>query len=358
MSDGLSRHRQPTLHDVARVAGVSHQTVSRVVNQHPNVSATVRERVLEAVRATGYRPNLSARALVMSRTRTIGVLVPATVEQGVTTKVQAIEHAARERGYSVVVTSADVADPDASRAALGRLLAEGVEGVVSVIAHLGYAQLAHADYPLPHVIMCSETVADPDALDRALVERADETGARAVVKHLVGLGHRRIAHVSGPLDWIAATRRLQGYRHAMSEAGLEPLEPLVGDWSAGSGYEQGRLLCARPDITAVFAANDQMAVGVLHAAHDSAVAVPADLSIVGYDDVPESAHAWPPLTSVRKDEAELGRRALLALIAAMDPSAARAPMVPITPHLVIRESSGPVASSRASTDRRRDAPLA
>lgn len=338
MTDPSRPARAASVIDVARAAGVSHQTVSRVLNDHPSLRPQTRQRVLDAMRELDYRPNLAARALATSRSRIIGILSTASGEYGPASSVVAVEAAARARGYSVSIANADGLTQSSIDEALDHLVALSVEGLVVVAPGPQVIQtFARRSFAVPFVTL-QTLVDDPDAPDFA--DRPDPValdqyqGARLATAHLVALGHTRIGHLAGPADWIDATSRLAGFRAELASHGLTATAVAGGDWSAESGYAAGAELIAA-GVTAVFSANDQMALGLLHAAHDIGLQVPAQLSVVGFDDTPEARHYLPPLTTVRQDFAEAGRRALARLLdgAEVPPS--------FQPSLVVRASTAP-----------------
>jgi len=334
--------RRPTLHDVARVAEVSHQTVSRVLNDAPYVSKQARDRVLAAVREVGYRRNDAARALVTRRTGMIGMLLPTSSGVGVTRKAGAIEAAAHAAGYGMLVGSADPDDTSALAAAADGLARRGVDGLVVVIAHRQAIALAEElSQRVPSVLLASEVLEDPSALAAPEAGRAEESGPRLAVEHLVGLGHRRIAHIAGPRGWISAETRVHAYREVMAEHGLPDRVVSATDWTARAGHAATLELLHADPPTAVFAANDQFALGVLHACHERDIRVPHGLSVVGYDDSPDAAYFWPPLTTVAKRAEELGRRAVALLLARLAEPEAHGSAEPVTPRLVMRASTAP-----------------
>lgn len=330
--------RQPTIRDVATRAGVSYQTVSRVLNDSPQLRPATRERVLDAIRELGYRPSAAARALASSRSRLIGILAAESHSfYGTATAMSAIEQAARDAGYRVAVVN--VATPDAESLADGleHLQRESVEAIV-VLAPQERA-LEAIDSLAIGVPFVTLGAAGRGADPRLLVDQA--AGARLATEHLLGLGHTRIAHIAGPQHWVEAHARLEGFTTRLEEEGLAPAGVIAGDWSAESGYRAGlRLLDEVPDLTAVFAGNDQMALGLLHACADRGLRVPDDLSVVGFDDVPEAAHYLPALTTIRQDFAEVGRRTIGVVLAELR---GQAPTVdrPVPPVLVERASTKP-----------------
>ncbi len=338
--------RAANIRDVARRAGVSHQTVSRVLNGHPSLRTETRDRVLAAMDELSFRPNRAARALVTSRSTTIGVLVSKGFEYGPAASLQAIDSAAREAGYAVDVAHLDDVDADSIRSALDRLLAHGVDGLVILAPQTQtLSEIGHLSITLPFVTVHSARAHDDHRLSM------DQSGGAALAtRHLLGLGHRRIVHVPGPDGWFETEARVRGYCGEMEAWGCEPELQLSGDWTAESGYRAGLALAGDPGVTAVFSSNDQMALGLLHAFREGGRRVPEDVSVVGFDDVPEAAHYWPPLTTVRQDFPELGRRCvarLLGLIAeaGTGPAGDSAGAAPdVVPELVIRASTAPAAA--------------
>ncbi|MFE9722682.1 LacI family DNA-binding transcriptional regulator [Streptomyces sp. NPDC005794] len=329
---------RPVMGDVARRAGVSKQTVSRVLNDHPSVRPETRERVLAAMRELGYRPSQSARSLASGRTRMLGVISFDAAQYGPAAALAAINSAAREVGHLVSSIALATADPATVVHAVDRLSAEGADGVIAIAPQAGLGRsMAEAGIETPLVML------ENDLGDGTPFVTADAmTGARLATGHLLGLGHPTVRHIAGPLGWTVAEQRAAGWGAALRAAGAEVPEPLYGDWSAESGYVLGRRLAARPEVSAVFAANDQMALGALRAFHEAGRRVPQDVSVVGYDDIPEAAYLLPPLTTVRTDYAEIGRRCVQLLLPRLD--GVRQPqqhpsVVPID--LVIRSSTGP-----------------
>jgi DNA-binding LacI/PurR family transcriptional regulator len=301
------RRRQPTMADVAARAGVSHQTVSRVLNDMPGVRSETASRVLEAIDELGYRRNLSARLLASSRSRTIGVAMWGTSQYGPHQVLLALDAAARQSGYRLVVTSLQSVTEQGTRAAVEELLEQGVEAVVLVIPHETVLRFAtEVDLGLPTLVV------EGDLSRMPLTAGVDNVeGAALATRHLLDLGHSTVCHVAGPPGWSEARARVEGWRMELEAQG-RPVPPLRwgGDWSARSGYDAGRSLARDPEVTAVFCANDQMAMGVVAALREAGRAVPDEVSVVGFDDLPESEFVDPPLTSVRQDFAELGRRAM------------------------------------------------
>jgi DNA-binding LacI/PurR family transcriptional regulator len=331
--------------DVARRAGVSHQTVSRVLNDHPNVSPQTRAGVMAAIRDLGYRRNAAARTLVTGRTNTLGVISFDTTLYGPASMLYGIERAAHP-GYSVAITSLPGFDRQTLLEAVDRFLGQAVEGIIviapetSAVAALG--GLAD-DIPLV-VVGCGPSVRLPSvAID-------NHAGAAQATRHLLDLGHKTVHHVAGPDTWLDAQQRVAGWREALQRAGAEVPELLPGDWSARSGYEAGHQLAEMTGVTAVLCANDPMALGLLRALAERGRRVPRDVSVVGFDDVPEAAFFLPPLTTVRQDFGELGRRALHLLVDRISGGYQSRRSLPIAPDLVVRASTAPVLADRVAAN--------
>ncbi|WP_216652093.1 LacI family DNA-binding transcriptional regulator [Nocardioides sp. zg-1308] len=331
------RRRTPVMADVARLAGVSHQTVSRVVNGQDNLRPATRERVEEAIRQLGYRPNTAARALVTRRSATIGVIGSKSGYWGPSTVHRTIQAAGREAGYFVSSVNLQSLTRSELVDAIDHLRDQGVEGIVLISATDEAVEVARAQEHLGTPVVVVE--GDPDRTHWTVgVDQV--AGAELGTQHLIDLGHTDIVHLAGPQEWTEARARLHGWRTAMYAAGLRPSEHVTGDWSAASGFEAGQRIAAREDVTAVFCANDQMALGLLRALSESGRTVPdgeRGVSVVGFDDIPEAPYLVPPLTTVRQDFQAVGRRAIEILRAALsgDPAPGRL----INPELVVRASS-------------------
>jgi DNA-binding LacI/PurR family transcriptional regulator len=346
--------RLPVMADVARLAGVSHQTVSRVLNDQPNVRGETRERVLAAIDELGYRRNFAARALVTRQTRTLGVVSFDTTLYGPASTLYGIELAARAAGYFVSIVSLKTLTAAGVLEAIGFLTDQGVDGVVVVAPQRSTARaLGGLTTQLPTVAVEGGRAGGVPAVS---VDQVD--GARQAVEHLLDLGHETVWHVSGPTDWLEAEGRLKGWRKALTAAGRPIPEPLVGDWSPRSGYEAGKVLADQPGLSAVFVANDQMALGVLRAFAERRILVPEQVSVVGFDDIPEAEFFPPPLTTIHQDFGEVGRRSieiLLRRIESGDDLGYERVVVPAS--LVVRASTGraprrsKVAPSRSANRR-------
>ncbi|KNH20694.1 LacI family transcriptional regulator [Arthrobacter sp. ZBG10] len=333
-----SKGRMPRLEDVADIAGVSHQTVSRVVNNHPNVSSATREKVEAAIAQLGYRRNTAARSLVTRRSQTIGVLASELSQYGPANTLLGVEQAARDAGYFVSIAALREVGREAISDAVNHFMDQAVDGIVVLVPHADtLLTLEELNLPVPVVAVGS---AGSGAVSGAMVDQ--RRGARIAVEHLIAQGHRRIGHVSGPPDWTDGSERAEGWRDALRDAGLPDKLLLEGDWSAGSGYGIGRTLAAGLTATALFVGNDQMALGLLRAFAEAGVKVPDDVSVVGFDDQPEAGYFTPPLSTVRQDFEELGRRCIDAMLKEIEAGAGVSSIV-VTPELVLRASTAPPA---------------
>jgi len=320
--------------DVAALAGVSSQTVSRVLNDHPHIRDETRRRVLEAMAALGYRVNNAARSLGTATTRTLGVIASDATLYGPAVGIAALETAARTAGRWIATAYADAADAASVSAAAEHLLSQGVDGIVVVAPHARTLEtLAGLELPV------AELHGGPGAARQG-------EGAGSAVHHLVDLGHTRIAHLTGPAEWREAAARDAGVRAALAAAGLEPGPRWEGDWSADAGAHRAAEIAAAvraPDgPTAVVVANDQMALGLMAGLADLGLAVPGDVSVAGFDDNPDAAYYRPALTTVRLDIEGEARRCIgevLGLEAADAPA-----LTPAPPTLVARASTGPPRS--------------
>jgi len=324
--------------EVARAAGVSQKTVSRVVNGEPHVSPEVRDRVLRAVKELDYRPNNAARALLLGRYRRIGVVSLGSALYGPSALLVALERAMQRAGYSFAV--AGTLEGQSVSVAVEALLEQGVDGIVlSEPIDDGTPLRIGADVP---VVSLGEGL-EVTGGTSAVVGADGVAAARIATEHLLALGHRTVWHIPGPQNWWAARDRLRGWREALAAAGApEPPLPLEGDWSPASGYAAGRQLAELSDVTAVFAANDDMALGALRAFAEAGLSVPGDVSVVGYDDIPAAAYLSPPLTTVRQNFPAVADRAVDVLIALIEGRPGAPRHTELAVELAERSSTGPV----------------
>jgi DNA-binding LacI/PurR family transcriptional regulator len=321
--------------DVGRLAGVSHQTVSRVVNGSAHVHPETRRKVLAAMRELGFRPNPLARGLATGRSNTLGVVSFDTTLFGPASTLLGIERAAHEAGYFIVIASLKALNRASVADAVERLSLQGVDGIL-VIAPLRSAAEALAETPDGLPLVAVEAGAGNGI---PVVEMDQFAGASAATRHLLDLGHETVWHLAGPADFLESEARLRGWRETLEGAGASPPPVLVGDWTARSGYDLGRRLAADEAVTAIFVANDQMALGVLRAMHEAGREIPREVSIVGFDDIPESPYFTPPLTTVRQDFDEIGVRSLQLVVRQIE-TGRRLPSSPrVNPELVVRAST-------------------
>lgn len=332
--------RTPAMADVARVAGVSLMTVSRVVNDHPRVSAATRKKVQAAIDKLGYRANMAARTLAGGRSRVIGAISSETIFFGASRTLWGVESAARAAGYFVNFVTVARATPDDVHEAVEHLLAAHVEGIVvlapmkSTIDALGDLKV---DIPL---------VATAGSISSGTMLGIDQTeGARLATRHLLSLGHRTVHHVRGPKGWVGSEARAKGWRDELKAQGREITTCQVGDWTPASGYAAGKALAADPSVTAVFVANDEMSLGLMLALSEAGRKVPDDISVVGFDDIPESEFFVPPLTTIRQDFSEVGSRSVERLLAMIEGESVTAAET-LAPSLVVRQSTAPPARRR------------
>ena len=333
-------HERVNIRQVATRAGVSPMTVSRVLNGSPRVLPDTRQRVLEVVSELNYRPSGVARALATQRTRRIGVLMDSVAEHGPTSTLRAIEFAAREAGYTV--TSVSIRDDSRPpEEAVAHLTDQGVDALCVVAPRSSsVSAIKRIDVGLPVLVVKTER---DDAFLTVSVDQ--RLGTHLAVDHLANLGHQDILHLAGPLDWLDARSRERAFHARAQSWGMRERPIVVGDWTADFGYEFAREITRLPEYTAVFAANDEMALGVIHGLTENGIRVPQDVSVVGFDDLPTSRHFLPPLTTVRQDFHALGLAAMDVLQAAIEgrqiPQRTKIPV-----ELVVRKSSAPPRDAR------------
>jgi len=337
------RGRRPGGTDVARLAGVSQKTVSRVFNNEPRVTEETRERVLAAAQRLGYRPNGAARALLTGRTNRIGVVSLGTAHFGPSSLLVALERAARGSNYSLSIANSFEEDSTGLAEAIDNLLAQGVDAII-LSEPVDDGDELVVDVPVL-TLGAGPVVHAPTVLSVRAAEGGD--AAAEAVRHLLALGHRTVHHIAGPQRWWAARERLQHWHDTLVAAGAEVPPPIEGDWTARRGYEIGQDLARDTAVTAIFAANDEMAIGAIHALHEAGRRVPADVSVVGFDDIPVAAHTWPPLTTVSSDNAELATVALAYLVDFLnDPESPPMPPPRHVHRLVTRASTAPARDRR------------
>ncbi|MBE0672623.1 MAG: LacI family DNA-binding transcriptional regulator [Anaerolineales bacterium] len=328
---------RPTIRDVARQAGVSHQTVSRVINGSEDVLPETRAMVEAAIEDLGYHPSAIARSMARGSTHTLAIISPNLTDYTFASVIEGAEVEARQHGYFVMSSSAS--DPQAFRELVDELVGHGrVDGLIVINPYADERyKLIPRDFPLVFVGARSH---DEKICSISL---DDERVAYEATRHLISLGHTQIALVTGPMTEDCSQDRTGGYRRALSEAGIPFNKSIVfeGDWSASSGQAAlVALLEHGLPPTAVFAQNDRMAMGVLHAARDANLQVPQQLSVIGVDDMPLSSYFDPPLTTMRQDMPQIGQEAIRMLMSIIQKKNVDLQGIKFPAQLVIRQSTG------------------
>ncbi|UCN15344.1 LacI family DNA-binding transcriptional regulator [Cellulomonas iranensis] len=335
MPSDHARPRKPSMQDVAQLADVSVQTVSRVLNDKPNVSEQTRERVQRAIQELDYHRNTAAVALVTQYSKVLGVVDCGMDRTGPYETIRAVHRAAHEAGYFVSFAHSPSLTAASVRSVLDSLLEQGVDGIVFVAPHYEALSVIHdLKVSVPTVVVAPST-----KFPHHTVELDNQATARLAVDHLTSLSHRRLVHLAGPLDWVDANVRMEAWYHRVQRASLPVLPTFVGDWTARSGYERGRQIMREVAPTAIFAANDQMALGVLRALSVEGYRVPQDVSVIGFGDVDDAEFYSPPLTTIREDFDEVGRQSIAMLLDLVRGDERTSVLV--EPELVVRRSTGP-----------------
>jgi DNA-binding LacI/PurR family transcriptional regulator len=330
--------RVANIFDVARLAGVSHQTVSRVLNNLPNVRPATRERVEQAIAQLRYSPSPAARALVTRRTRTIGLVTPGVSDFGPTSIAMHFNLAARTARYSVETVTALDSDATGIRWTIEALLRQRVDAIVLIVVDAAVLEFIRTlELTIPLVAVAAGPRRGPH-----VVSIDQYRGARSAVRHLAELGYTRIHHLAGPATAPDAIERVRGWRDELVAQRLEAPELLQGDWTARSGYELGHEIELGP-ATAAFTSNDQMAIGLLAAMRERETSVPEGLSVVGFDDIPEAGYLSPPLTTVRQDFAALGALMMQKVLVAVEEPDSATEDTPLPTRLVVRGSTRSLA---------------
>jgi DNA-binding LacI/PurR family transcriptional regulator len=338
------RHtRAATIKDVAAKAGVSYQTVSRVVNGNPHVKSETRARITEAMAELRYRPNVAARHLASRRSRIIG-FIGSMLYYGPVRTMLGVEQTAKKHGYNLMVAELARVNADEIRGAFEELCARQVDGIVILVPlDLNMDFIRSARGEIPFIAM------DVDlGMDLPTVRVDQAKGSLLAIRHVTALGHRRIAFICGPIGWRAARLRKEGWMRALKRAGLSPGPIYEGDWTPRSGYEAALKLIRnhRGEFSAVVVANDHMALGVLSAFSENGVKVPDEISVLGFDGLPETEFYNPPLSTIYQDFATLGEVAVEYLLDVIDHPKAAPSRYVLKPALVMRKSTGVVAPER------------
>lgn len=330
--------RRLTLRDIAKQAGVSYQTVSRVINNHPYVADQTRQRVLDLINALDYRPNKAARSLAGYQTNTIALVASDIYDYGLAQVVINIERAAKAAGYDLVMSIAGNPSSASMRAAIESILHWHLDGMIVLkpIKGFSYSEMMRMVGGLPLVQVNSQY---DDHLAPSLMIN-QEYGTRLLLEHLLALGHRRIVVIQGPSNHYDAVARQIACDAILKANGLRAAAAGEGDWSAASGYAaMQQILGQGIPFSAVFAANDQMALGVMRALREHGLHIPADVSVVGFDDLPEAAYYEPPLTTIKQDFARLGENSIAYLVECIEQPDTVAERRLIPPYFIQRQST-------------------
>lgn len=338
----MSVQKQVTIRQVAQQAGVSTQTVSRVLNDRPDVAPETRQRVQDVIERLGYTPSAIARSLIRRRSHSLGVVVAELGQYGPMRRLVGIEQAANELGYSLHLSLARTPEDVDNNQILEELLSWHVDGIVWAVAEVGddrhWREHINSQLPVP-IVFISEQI--PNFGPTISID--NRTGGQLATQHLLEQGYRHIGLITGPSDWVSSWERQLGWQDVLKQ--YEQRQIFEGDWSAASG-ERGlcRLLETFPEMDAVFACNDQMALGVLRAAVQLNLNVPRNLGVIGYDNIPEANYYFPPLSTVKHRLSEQGRLAVHQVVKIIEARQRSEPVLPLDitilkPQLVIRKSS-------------------
>jgi LacI family transcriptional regulator len=340
--------KKVTIRDVAAAAGVSHQTVSRVINNRPDVAEETRRRVRQVIEELSYQPSAIARSLIQQRSYTLGVVIAGLKYVGPSRTINGITKQAEGMGYTLLLKELPRFDTNDIQPLLNSLRARQVDGIIWAVPEVGsnrdWLQSQPPELPIPIIFLTMQTRSD-----LFIVSVDNYTGGRTATEHLLEQGYRHIGHISGPLDWWEARQRKAGWQDALSEIGIQVADHHweSGNWSSASGEKAIRkLLDGYPEMEAVFVANDQMALSVLQVACEKGLQVPQDLAVVGFDGIPETAYYWPPLTTVYQDQQKLGGTAVRELVQIIeanqqDKAVIEPKTILLQPELIVRESSVP-----------------
>lgn len=334
-------NKRVTILEVAQASGVSYQTVSRVINNHPNVAEETRMRVQEVIERLDYHPSKAARSLASQKSSTLAVITYGMEYFGPTQMVVNIERHARDAGYDLIYSNVDPTSDDDINSRIKTLAQWSVDGIVLIapVKSYRYSQFLKnfASTPMIQIDIAPDTNVPSVIIDQY-------HGGLLATQHLLDLGHRDFCTIHGPLSWYGAQSRLNGYHTALKSAGIQSLAEAEGDWTAQSGYSATKTIFSQHDFTALVAGNDQMALGTIRALADLGKRVPEDVSVIGFDDIPEAEFFLPALTTIKQEFRLLGKMGIEYLIHIInDPDSANGQQI-ITPELVIRQSTAPPAT--------------
>jgi LacI family transcriptional regulator len=348
----MPRQHRVTIREIASMCGVSMQTVSRVINKRPDVAPTTRHAVETAIATVGFRPSAVARSLVQRRSQTLGVIVTGLRYFGVAETLNGVTEASQTSDFALLLKELAIDDVAGFIPAIDFLIGHGVEGLIIFAPRdVGSVAAIQAEFPTtrpPIALLKSEP-----STEFSTISIDDRGGARTATRHLLALGRRRIGHIGGPQTWHEARERTDGWRSALADARVEPGPVAFGDWSSSSGEAAFlELLGKASDLDAVFVANDQMALGLLHVANARGIAVPDDLAVIGFDGLVEGAQFTPSLTTVVQPLRELGRLAVNEVVARIDADldAPGIRNLTLATELVVRDSAPAVSVEQSATD--------
>jgi len=342
----MNSNKRPTIKHVAKVAGVSTQTVSRVINERPDVAPETRERILTTISELGYQPSALARSLIQQRSYTLGVVTAGLIHIGPSRTLNGITSAAEEAGYSLLLKGLPRYDVEDVVPIFQALFSRHVDGIIWAVPEVGenrnWVDNRSLNLKVPIVYLTMEP-----KQNISTVSMDNYLGGRMAMAHLLEQGYRRIGHISGPMDWWEARQRVAAWRDALKEAGLavEDAHCVEGNWSpASGGLAIGKLFAQYPDMDAVFVANDQMALAVIQEACERGMHIPEELAVVGFDNIPESAFFSPPLTTIQQDQQAMGKLAVEETILMIESGweglvSPEPKSLKLAPTLVVRQSS-------------------
>jgi DNA-binding LacI/PurR family transcriptional regulator len=342
----MHKNGRATIKEVASAAGVSTQTVSRVINDRPDVSPQTRKRIQEIITQLGYQPSALARSLIRQRSYTLGVVTAGLKYIGPSRTLNGITSAAEEAGYSLLLKELSRFDAENITPIFQTLLSRHVDGIIWAVPEVGenrkWVNHLSLNLEIPVVYLAMEPQESV-----SVVSIDNYEGGKMATTHLLEQGYRNIGHITGPLDWWEARQRMVAWRDTLRGAGIEVGERhwAEGNWSPASGVQAiEKLFEQYPEMDAVFAANDQMALGVLQMACQRGLRVPEDIGVVGFDDISESAFFWPPLTTIKQDQYEVGKVAVEEVIKIIESGwqgqeTVQSTPIMLTATLIVRRSS-------------------